>query len=171
MDEPTATITAPPDDPRTVIALAINDDDSAGLSGFELTPDEVADEILDRLTNAGYTIHPTPRLHTARELLANMGITNPEVLTDTDGAGWDFDRPAAIAPAWSADDGGLRVWCGGQALFTLTWLQADGHRANRSHAYIVIDTRDLDAWQAARRAGSTPTGACPSPRIRLAQAG
>lgn len=126
---------------------------------------------------------------TAREALAGLGITDPEAFTDSRGAGWDFDRPATVSPAWNAATGRLQAMCGsGECLFMIRWTTG-----YRPAAYVVRDDTDGQRWDVANRrwlgmsdahraawdcrtaylASATEAGTTyrPHPRIRIVQAG
>lgn len=111
---------------------------------------------------------------TARQALASIGIDNPEQLTASGGSGWDFDRPATIAPAWTADTGSLQVHCGGECLFRIDWVGT-----YMRPAYVVRDDEPGSQWDSLRRRGVAPhemgehglTHYRPHARIRIVQAG
>ena len=115
---------------------------------------------------------------TARNLLADLGIYDPEALTrrtilDRRDV-WDFDDLAVIMPAFNTDDGSVHRPApnGGDALFEIRWVNEDWSlRNDLRSAYIAYDQSEVRDWshQWAQRHDSpgVTTGPVPTAKIRI----
>ena len=101
---------------------------------------------------------------TIRQALIDLfGPEAPEQVYDDSGI---LDFPCLEAPRLMSTrgTGSLQISCGGSVIasFGSPW-----GRNMRGRAYLVIDTRDRERWQAAQRLGEKPAGSCPHERLSL----